>query len=133
MNDLIARLEAATGPDRELDAEIECLRDGRTFAKIDGPLTQGHFQLEAIVCTVEGRSYAISTVPHYTASVDAGRTLADAGWGWNICSDGTVTVYDLAQRHEDCGGHLIIGEGKGATPDLGFLIAILRARQGGQG
>lgn len=52
-DDLIARLEAATGPDRELDAEI---------AGTDATTVQWHSEEET---------------PRFTASIDAALTLAE--------------------------------------------------------
>ena len=60
-NDLIARLEAATGPDRELDAAI-ALTVGLDIGR--------------------GRAHSQdSRVSAYTASIDAALTLVPKGWG----------------------------------------------------
>ena len=65
MKELIERLEDATGPDRELDAEIARLVTGRgvTVAPLSGPRYDGDGE----------------PVPAYTASLDAALTLMPRG------------------------------------------------------
>jgi len=65
--DLIARLEAATGPDRELDARIQCSLDGHKF-----------IECEEFGTTLSVRSEGpdvLGSVRYYTASIDAALTL----------------------------------------------------------
>lgn len=99
---LIARIEAARGPDRALDWEIH-LRDG----------------LEGV--GMYGRH------PSYTASIDAALTLMEKGWhwalGWNGPDSGhpnaTASVFTTSGAME---------KGAGATPALALCAAALKAR-----
>lgn len=63
--DLIARLEAATGPDRELDAALH--------EALGLPFVMEYYTEYA---TEQTRN--LSYVPRYSASIDAALTLADA-------------------------------------------------------
>ncbi len=84
MSDLIERLAKATGPDRELDAEIAA--DLRIY---NGPGTQQWItdwkgQLRAINGLVhligDQGSCGNFKPPAYTASVDTAMTLVPEGW-----------------------------------------------------
>lgn len=107
MDDLIARLEKATGPDRDLDHAIDTALLG------------------------EWTYYA----PEYTASIDAALTLVPNGYRWLVRKhDGSKTwaggkgaksfanVY--ADEHESP-----MYEAWTQTPALALCIAALKARQ----
>ena len=108
--DLIARLEAATGPDRELDAEIVaylCERDR------DAIIPKG--------CRIGYSDFvAAGAFPYYTESIDAALTLVgDMLWmvnsdriAWIIGEDGKTRGY-----------------GAGANPAIALCVAALRARE----
>jgi len=107
--ELIATLEAATGPDRELDAEIamqnvSLLRDlPRTEA---GGWTHPEW----------GK---IAPASEYTASLDAALTLIPQDYGW--CVSGG---YNWQHGHAEVGKHKALG----ATPALALCIAAMKAR-----
>ena len=107
MSDLIARLEAATGPDRELD---------RAIAKALGvmPLYQMRGQI--------GSSW-----PDFTDSIDAALTLVPEGWRWHSYywpRKDEPKIMSLVTSEP----HVGIAHGKAATPALAICIAALKAR-----
>lgn len=76
MTDLAERIEAATGPDRELDAEIDALLgwrrvDNPTFA---GGLIDMWHSPDGRMCRRDERLHA------YTGSIDAAMMLLPEGW-----------------------------------------------------
>lgn len=112
MTSLIERLEKATGPDRDLDCDIdsEWLQD-----RSDG--------LEA----------EFSPFPAYTASLDAAIALVEhvlPGWGYDFVKPAKegpgrprATVF--------LGDNLFAGEAP--TPPLALLLALMRAVQNKEG
>jgi hypothetical protein len=109
--ELAERCEAATGPDRELDAEIASTLG---WANV-GPGNRGGR------C---GRSPegTWKTVPRYTASLDAAMTLVPEGWDWELEFIGGTSVANML---------LARGTFNGAaqTPALALCAAALRAAQ----
>ena len=122
LNALAARIEAATGPDRELDAEIDWTvqrlsgRHCQTNAYGDG----GGFWLDAISLTHKA--------PAYTASVDAALMLVPAGtrrisFGSHSGGTGWADIYLPDDSVGECE--------KAATEMLALAAACLRALAGG--
>ena len=98
MDELIARIEAASGGSRELDWEIH-LRDG-----LDGVGAYGAH-------------------PYYTSSIDAALTLVPDGFDWTLGhTNGGLTI------HAEVGGRGDEYLRFGATPALALCAAALRAR-----
>lgn len=149
MDDLIKRLEEATGPSRELDAEIWlAVEPGATR-------DQWSYTHEATgrVCHVdETRDAArrLVLVPSYTSSLDAALTLVPEGFGWNCGmplpkymarfwasvfrektaeerQSGNIHAGSFYQHGPDRGTALKADE-YSATPALALCIASLRAR-----
>ena len=108
-DELIAALEAATGADRKLDAEI--IRHHFGYSK-DDPLWHG---LE------------------YTASLDAALTLVPEGWDEEIKRarhrKGWFASLAL-NRGPGIGYDGTMHYGDSPVPALALLIAILKARKG---
>lgn len=86
---LLARVLEGTGPDRELDAEIEACLTGRvthprnpgwTFEKQDAEWKLARLADSPFI------SQASRPAPPYTASLDAALTLVPEGWGWSLFS-----------------------------------------------
>lgn len=132
---LIARVEAETGPDRELDEAVALTlniyvreRRGKDrqywFYKVGGN-------------DYERRSthrYAGSDgLPFYTSSIDSALTLLPERCGW-IVSNGRVWHDEPlgGARITSLDGDTMIAEAEAATPCLALLAAILRARQAPQ-
>lgn len=114
MTSLIERLEAATGPDRELDAEIAILAGGlphgEHFPRPDG----------SIVSYLPDKPKHITRSKHYTASLDDALTLVPEGWDWTL-----DRVNDGLTISARCGTH---DQFFGATPAIALTIAALKAR-----
>jgi hypothetical protein len=99
MSELIARLEAATGPDRGLDAAIHDVVS-------DAELTS-------------------CLLPAYTASLDAAVALVPDGFHWAIRATPIEDGPPLIEASVDWAPH---PSETGATPALALCIAALRAR-----
>ena len=117
---LAARCEAATGPDREIDAAIAATaRHGTEHTWAYGypawlAASDGRVHLAK-----NGPSFA---APAYTASLDAAMTLRPKGWDWQYSSaTGTARVW-LGD------GRVHNSTGNAATPELALCAAALRAK-----
>jgi len=121
LEDIIARLEAAVGPDRESDNHI-ALALGWTFTKMKGD-AHPYWRKPGTVYYFERH-----TVPHYTASIDAALTLVPEGG----------SLHGLYQRTmPEMGGYMWSAEvwangrrayrAKGRTPQGAIGAAALRA------
>jgi hypothetical protein len=111
MDELIARIEAASGASRELDWEIH-LRDGLDGVGYYG----GH--------------------PFYTSSVDAALTLIPVHWNWSLYFSAWENHTDQRSGPPEYGANLTFRgrENKAtrsdaATPALALCAVALRARQ----
>ena len=74
LSDLIARLEKATGPDLELDEQIQAAISGATLEKQADGRNAYHR---------DGFWISIGKVLPYTSSIDAAMTLVPEGWRVN--------------------------------------------------
>lgn len=118
MNDLLslaARLEAAEGPDRELDAAI---------SMAIGSVSRG-----ALPCkggwVVDGKPIA---APKFTASLDAAMTLLPEGslWAFGSMEDGPFARVLWPNADGTYTGNYL--EVSAATPALALCAASLKAR-----
>lgn len=118
MNDLIERIETASGPDRALDHEI--------YEYLGSPVVR------MVSATTHGTDL-VNWAPFYTASVDAALTLVPEGRGRD--SGGTlwnVEAWDgpgVHARHVEatawvCGAPRV----HAATPALALCAAALKSR-----
>lgn len=119
MEDLIKRLEAATGPSRELDAEIVRLVAG--WKRIDSP--GGADWIDP-----RGYEQCDRDVPHYTASIDAALTLVPEHWSATISTHpnniGTFArVYNDGMKTEPA-----FNVHGNRPPAIALCIAALKAR-----
>lgn len=116
--DLADRVEAATGPDRELDAEIEIAVHG--FPQTAYDKRNRHYPSDRLAFVNDW----IGT--HYTASLDAAMTLLGADWGYE-----QHRPADKKPRHYVELWWVPTFPGKthssGATPALALTAACLRA------
>lgn len=116
VDDLIRRVEAATGPDRELDARIKyAVHAGlRSFGSLDAWLSTD-------------TSRKRSCVPEYTASIDAALALVERvlpGCQWII---GRQTAGASDAKIGSQSGWSKQPWTHAATPPLAILAALLRA------
>ncbi|MES2903989.1 MAG: hypothetical protein V4696_07375 [Pseudomonadota bacterium] len=123
---LPARIEAMTGPSREMDAEIAALVSTDPTSRVvwfkgrRRYLSAGAGRLPMHVGGGKGTKWGIvyQTKP-YTASIDAAVSLVPAGHCWTLKDYGTPKC--VAQI-----GALI--QSSAATPALALCAAALRAR-----
>lgn len=144
--DLIARLVALTGPDRETDAEIWADVNGLpknwTIAMADKAKAQG---VGAVLDDIRKEQGGISWrsshygwdlgVAAYTASIDAAVALVERGLpraDWRVTGYPSrhLGLAEIRRRDADEFGPPALG----ATPAIALCIAMLRAReaQGGK-
>lgn len=128
MQELIERLEKATGPDRELDGLIYgslrgLKRNGGTFHIY---LSEETFQFEHPTVRHTNGPAALyvrgCNVGEFTESIDAALTLVPDGWLWDVASSGAAWVmpdYELD-------GQIVIGGVQ--QPAIALCIAALKAR-----
>lgn len=132
--ELAERVEAATGPDRELDALIEVeLR--RLAAYAAGLNDSNRAQWRASATGGVHDPHTVYTAPRYTASIDAAMSLVPWDWlkereyrfgleqdDWRI-----APVIWCARFDQMCdGGDTILAVA--AAPELALCAAALRAR-----
>lgn len=108
---LIARCEAAEGPDRELDLAIELHLEGAGYA-----YPADNWQKD---------------VSAYTASLDAAMSLVPEGWStanYHQGPSGGGHWWELGCIRDDLQQYLS-AKGRAATPALALTAACLRAMQ----
>lgn len=132
MKSLIAKLEAATGPSRELDALIECeYRKMEAYALGLNDKQRSHWKpIGAKGEVVDDQRIARYHSLMYTFNTDAALSLVDNKW-WQIepgCDGSFFAKVAPWDQHVDS-----IASTKGATPAIALCIAALRARDGGRG
>jgi hypothetical protein len=107
--ELAGRCEKATGPDREIDADIADPLP--VCANLNPRDTRGH---------------VLEHVPAYTASLDAAMTLVPEGWHSSIfTTEGATLRGSAAVRDRDGGPSFTSSAG---TAALALCAAALRAR-----
>jgi hypothetical protein len=117
MSDLLSRLQSATGPSRELDAEI-ALANGWTKHRLSK--TQQYIAGEYEWRGPTGQ--ICPNVPRYSESIDAALTLMAEDLYWEI---GRHSKGYWAEVYDE-----IVSQGKTeATPAIALLIAIERAKE----
>lgn len=121
---LIAKLEMATGPDREIDTEIWLLvTPGATRKKWSYTHTA-----TGRLCEVDETRQAdrrLIIVPDFTASVDAAAKLTPQAHDWALHVDNGKAIAGCMPASEDgCD----CSDSHGATPALALCIAALKAR-----
>lgn len=129
--DLIAKLEAAEGPSRELDAEIVRQSTANCVGVERGPIggDAQHYE-EWLFRFDPPRSWVDSWlhVPRYTSSLDAALTLVPEGWMVELW---LAQPTETQQWHSNAVVYYErrrASRGEGATPAIALSIAALRAR-----
>jgi hypothetical protein len=122
---LLARLEAATGPDRELDAEIG-IAAKRFVRTHDGPrgYVLARIDADGLIVDLPGSGGPLALVPRYTASIDAALSWMPEGWRWQMRQDPSQYCGILHKERVTDPIH----RGFAPTPALALCIAIARAR-----
>lgn len=126
MNDLIAKLEAASEGNRELDLDIAIIL-GDFVVKNDDEYENALFDKHGMGYGTEGQwKHFEDQLPHYTTSLDAALTLVPEGWEWQIFSDDQASVF---KRPDSGGGYSEIYDGENPVfPALALAIAALKTR-----
>lgn len=127
MLDLIARLEAASGPDRELDHLIAEATFPLLADYVRKPTRYGWWSDAPKVAG----AYSIAPADEYTSSIDAALMLVPEGWLLENISDqaaGTVgAMKAIGAFAEVCDGDRV-EKTFGATRAIAVCIAALKAR-----
>lgn len=124
MNTLIAKLEAATGPSRELDGAIAIALGHEISDAFEGQ--QPRPALTGLIMSVPGETYKIP-VPHWTRFIDETLMLVPEGFVWRLQTDygglnrAAIAHYDGPFYNET--------QSDAATPALALCIAALKARK----
>ena len=119
---LLAKLEAATGPSREYDAEIA--------RAVGWHLRDGMYGLEWIA--PEGRMRGL---PHFTESLDCAMTLVPEGCYWHVAAGKTrdsEPLYGAMIQEAAFDGAELGAAENDVGPALALVIASIRARLAGQ-
>ena len=119
---LLAKLEAATGPSRELDAKIALAVGWRE--------RNGMFGREWI--SPAGR---MAELPPYTRSLDAAMTLVPEGCYWHVAAGKTrdsEPLYGAMIQEAAFDGAELGAAENDVGPALALVIASIRARLAGQ-
>ena len=121
---LIARLEAASGPSRGLDALISYAVKGQ-WALMDGD--EKLARMDKFTAAVEScDEEKIAVADHFTASLDAALTLVPDGFHWSVYDTDGGT--DANAQVEPPNFSTAPWNGTSKTPALALCIAALRAR-----
>lgn len=131
LEDLIERVEGATGPDREIEARLWCLQEGREFRKViwsDYKYPDGQKHWHSF--RTNGGDVGCHSVPKFTASLDAALALCERVLPgvWWLIGRGKLTAAE-----PEYGAQLMFGEdevlgvGEAPTPAVALILALLRA------
>lgn len=133
MNDLIARLEKADGPDRGLDSHIYLATRGRGGFDPEYKHSIFSSNLPEWCRTGEiGRVADNYEIPHYTASIDTALTLVPEGWApaidlYVLSDEPGGNVWRTFVRNYD-DARLLVLHATAQTAALSTCIAALKAR-----
>lgn len=121
LSDIISRLEALTGPSRELGDEV--LRAYGWTTPTGGGWPNDRFWSQP-----NGQTYGgVGERPDPTASVDAALALLpDDSWEWNL-------AWNSGFGFAEVGDPTLHMEGEHKTPAIALCIASLRAREADRG
>lgn len=120
LQELIVRLEKATGPDRALDGDIAVACSYATgFLERHGKREDGWVS--------KGEHHAVVPAPAYTASIDAALTLVTERWSYRVGANEPRTNAQAVLARSYPTNKII--EQEAANPAIALCIASLRARQ----
>lgn len=132
LNDLAARVEALTGPDREVDALICVAVNAGSLPGAQKEMSEDPtvYSLGYVRHRFEGR-LSLRESRRYTASIDAAMTLVPEGYTFAVGAGDTVTEGPWAWCCEPDEFAVSVHSDefcKAATPALALTAATLRAR-----
>lgn len=108
---LADRVEAATGPDNDLDCRVAAAT-GYTLPEVERYLLPGQFLV----------------APNYTASLDAALTLVPDGWNRRLAEDDDHTWYAELRLGFCTSYSASVGCIRASSPAIAMTAAALRAR-----
>ena len=117
ITEIIVALEAATGPDRKLDAKI--LLAAYPGLGLKKGFGEGYYSSSGIHTAVE----------FYTDSIDAALTLVPDGWRKNVILDPDAADFPASVMIAHGFSHDQVFRGAGKSLPLALCIAALRARE----
>ena len=134
MSDLLRLAElckVATGPDRELEAEIAVAVDGGEIVWLMANYTMEQYPARKYASANHVGGFGKAPVPAYTGSLDAAMALVPEGWTYQL-RDKQVHLEEgedisLYWYQGDCDGRLY-ATSYAATTELALCAASLRAR-----
>lgn len=127
LEELVAKLDAATEGSRELDVQIWELVDFRAaLRRYWSAATGKRVKLHSLPESGLGWLAVKNSAPHYTTSIDAALTLVPEGWGWNATGEHSTGFVLLYPPNNYPGATGVQAEAP--TPALAICIAALRAR-----
>jgi hypothetical protein len=123
MKELIARLEKATGPDRELDVAI-AFAVGLIRERDGNYLYATGNDSDMVVEPNEYDDHLVAQpLRYFTSSIDCALSLVPEGWIWDLASTGAAWV----MPDGDIEGQIVVSGIK--HPAIALVIAALRARE----
>ena len=124
IDELIERLEKATGPDRGLDGDIAvCCGEATGYVERLGKRDDGWVS--------KGAHHAVVAAPTYTASIDAALTLIPSTQNWSIETDpgGHWAKTWTMEPSQIFGGQTWrVRDNESASAAIAFCIAALKCR-----
>lgn len=138
LSDLIERLVALKGPDRELDWAI-AIAIGLVEIRFDegNQVERAYLVTDKPIMRYLGSEgqYKWHDLPHFTASLDAALTLVPEGWDWRVSGpdwENHERVSHFAHVREYQGMSSpkrdAEGDARHSVPAIALCIAALRAR-----
>ena len=127
LSELIAALEAATGPSRELDEEI-AKTQGWAYEKRNNDRVEWWYRPDG---TRRAYVWRDNRCPPYTASLDAALTLVPEGLDWLLrtaCGGTERRCYAHVMRGDTNRDGCSLGEGRHIFAAIALCIAALKAR-----
>ena len=131
LQDLAERIEAADGPDREMDRDImlAAVPCDRAPFRYWAPMNEntGHGAVDVERVYYAPHCAQAVAVPKFTASLDSALTLVPEGHDW-ILVDQRATYGTPFVRVKSGDDRVADWEGRAPTPALALCAAALRAR-----
>jgi hypothetical protein len=124
---LAERVECASGPDRELDAEIAAACYGGEIVWKTANHTMEQYPARRHASTMHVGGFCNAYVPTYTSSIDAAASLVPEGCEVKLVFHTNPAFHARAAVHR----HVLDGSvpsHRGATPAIALTAAALRAR-----
>lgn len=131
---LIAKLEAATGPDRELDVAISCDIDGCVLEKRGNDRKEWLYPVEGDGGRQDPSAYGQFLSPRFTSSIDDAVALAERvlpGFVFDYIGQDYISV-DNGYKATGWIVEVVNGkrfQGQAQSLPIAIVIAILRAKQ----